>query len=293
MSAPSFAGASVSVSASGSASKMTSASAALALAIAAAWSPKTPYVSGQGTISAATPASISPPSIVDVHRLAARPDHVERPAGAVRRPATMRLALVAMVAQRDADGFGDRGRLVEQRSGRHRQAGQLGHQRLEVEQHFQPALADLGLVGRVGGVPGRVLEQVALDHRRHAAAVIALADEALQHVVAAHLLRQLGERLRLGRGVRAGRAAGRAGSSCGTVCEISVSRRGRRARPASRACRSGRGRYGARQIPHCCLPWSFLSRYARCRRPRPSGRRAGFRRRASSSRASRRRSPTS
>ena len=38
--------------------------------------------------------------------------------------------------------------------------------RLEVEQRLQPALADLGLVRRVGRVPRRVLEHVALDHRR-------------------------------------------------------------------------------------------------------------------------------
>ena len=36
----------------------------------------------------------------------------------------------------------------------------------KVEQRLEPALADLGLVRRVGGVPGRVLEHVATDHGR-------------------------------------------------------------------------------------------------------------------------------
>src|SRR5262249_55124044 len=36
----------------------------------------------------------------------------------------------------------------------------------EVQQRLQPALADLGLVRRVGGVPRRVLEHVAQDDRR-------------------------------------------------------------------------------------------------------------------------------
>ena len=57
-------------------------------------------------------------------------------------------------------------RLVEQRGVGDGQAGEVGDHRLEVQQRLQPALADLGLVGRVGGVPGRVLEHVAPDHRR-------------------------------------------------------------------------------------------------------------------------------
>ena len=55
---------------------------------------------------------------------------------------------------------------------RRRQPGQVGDHRLEVEQRLEPALADLGLVGRVGGVPGRVLQHVALDDRRGDRAVV-------------------------------------------------------------------------------------------------------------------------
>ena len=51
------------------------------------------------------------------------------------------------------------------RAGR-RSAGEVGHDGLEVEQRLEPALADLRLVRRVGGVPGRVLQHVAADDRR-------------------------------------------------------------------------------------------------------------------------------
>ena len=42
---------------------------------------------------------------------------------------------------------------------------------------LEPALADLGLVGRVGGVPAGVLQHVAQDHRRGVGAVVAHADQ--------------------------------------------------------------------------------------------------------------------
>ena len=50
--------------------------------------------------------------------------------------------------------LGGRGRLVEHGGAGDRQPGEVGDHRLEVEQRLEPALADLGLVGRVGGVPG-------------------------------------------------------------------------------------------------------------------------------------------
>ena len=80
-------------------------------------------------------------------------------------------------AARHAHGFRRGGGLVEERGVGHVERGQVADQGLEVEQRLQPALADLGLVGRVGGVPGRVLEDVALNRRRHRRAVVALADQ--------------------------------------------------------------------------------------------------------------------
>ncbi len=82
---------------------------------------------------------------------------------------------------RDAAGHAHRlgrgGRLVEQRGIGDVQAGQVAHERLEIQERLEAALADFRLIGRVGGVPGRVLEDVALDGRRHGGAVVALADE--------------------------------------------------------------------------------------------------------------------
>ena len=88
-------------------------------------------------------------------------------------------------------------RLVEQRCVRHLEAGQLGDRRLEVEQRLQATLADLRLVRRVGRVPRRVLEHVALDHARRDGGVVAHADQA-------------GARLVLGGEARAARRAPRA-----------------------------------------------------------------------------------
>ena len=69
-------------------------------------------------------------------------------------------------APRHGHGFGRGGRLVEQRGVGEFQAGQVDDHLLVVEQRFQPALGDLGLVGRVGGVPAGVLQDVAQDHLR-------------------------------------------------------------------------------------------------------------------------------
>ncbi len=76
-----------------------------------------------------------------------------------------------------------RGRLVEQRRPGHRQAGEIGDDGLEVEQRFETALGDLGLVGRVRGVPARVLEHAAANHTGRDRVVVAETDEAPQHGV--------------------------------------------------------------------------------------------------------------
>ena len=75
--------------------------------------------------------------------------------------------------------LGGGGALVEQRGVGGRQPGQVADHGLEVEQRLEPALGDLRLVRRVGGVPARVLEHVAPDHRRGDRAVVAQADHRL------------------------------------------------------------------------------------------------------------------
>ena len=78
---------------------------------------------------------------------------------------------------RHAHRLGGGRRLVEQRGVGDLQAGQLGDRRLEVEQRLEPALADLRLVRRVGRVPRRVLEDVALDHAGGDGGVVAHPDQ--------------------------------------------------------------------------------------------------------------------
>ena len=73
-------------------------------------------------------------------------------------------------------GLGHGRCLVEQARAGDRQPGQIRDNGLEVQQGLQPALADLRLIRRVRGVPGRVLQHVAPDHRRGDRAVVAQTD---------------------------------------------------------------------------------------------------------------------
>ena len=67
-----------------------------------------------------------------------------------------------------AEGHRFRGRraLVQQRCIGYRQCGQFRDQGLEVQQGFQAALRYFGLVRRVLGVPGRILQDVPLNYGR-------------------------------------------------------------------------------------------------------------------------------
>ena len=73
-------------------------------------------------------------------------------------------------------GLGRRGALVEQRRRRDVHPGQVLHDRLEIEERFEPALRDLRLIRRVRRVPAGILEDVAKDHARRDAVVVAHAD---------------------------------------------------------------------------------------------------------------------
>ena len=90
--------------------------------------------------------------------------------------------------------------LIEQGGVADRQAGELADQGLEVEQGLQSPLGDLGLVGGVGGVPGGVLEHVALQQCRGGRVVVPLADQAAHHAIAGGD----GGQLRQGRGLVTG-----------------------------------------------------------------------------------------
>ncbi len=64
----------------------------------------------------------------------------------------LRLHLAGAFGERHR--FGGSGGFIEQRGIGDVEPGEIADHRLEVEQRFQPALADLGLVGRVRRVPG-------------------------------------------------------------------------------------------------------------------------------------------
>ena len=93
------------------------------------------------------------------------------------------------------------GRFIQQRRIGDRHAGEFADKRLEIEQHLQPALADFRLVGRIGRVPGRVFEHVALDDCRYAAPEITLADERAGFNILLDLLTQFRKRIMLVRGL--------------------------------------------------------------------------------------------
>lgn len=82
-------------------------------------------------------------------------------------------------------GFGGGGALVEEACAGEGEAGQVGEHGLEVEEGFESALGDLGLVWGVLGVPAGVFEDIAEDDRGGDGAVVAHADAGSEDLVAA------------------------------------------------------------------------------------------------------------
>ncbi len=137
---------------------------------------------------------------VDPDRLGPGPQDVQRlrmavPVGKEDGPLPIR-------PRRQGHRLRRRGPLVQQRGVGHIHPGQVGNDRLEVEQGFQAPLRDFSLVGSVGRVPSRVLKDIALDHGRHDGAVIALPDERFGNPVARHDPTQLPEGGGLGQCLR-------------------------------------------------------------------------------------------
>ncbi len=87
---------------------------------------------------------------------------------------------------------------VEQRGIGDLEAGEVDDHLLEVEQGLQPALRDLSLIRGVGGVPARILQQVAPDRLRRDRVVVAGADVAAPDLVARGYRGQFGQRAGFG-----------------------------------------------------------------------------------------------
>ena len=122
---------------------------------------------------------------VDAQRLGAGAQNVEGLRVAVHRGEERVAAFVLAQALAEGHGFGGGGGFVEQGGVGDRQAGEVADQGLEVQQRFQAALGNLRLVRGVGGVPGRVFQEVTQDRRRRMAVVVALADISLEQLVLA------------------------------------------------------------------------------------------------------------
>ena len=75
------------------------------------------------------------------------------------------------------------GGFVEQRGVGDFEAGEVADHRLKIQQHFQSALGNLGLIRRVLSVPAGILQNVALNHRRRDAIVIALSDKRAENLI--------------------------------------------------------------------------------------------------------------
>jgi hypothetical protein len=120
---------------------------------------------------------------LDAQRLGTGAQHVEGLRVAVHGGEELVAALVLAQALAEGHGFGGGGGFVEQRGVGDRQAGEVADQGLEVQQRFETALGNFRLVRGVGGVPGRVFQQVAQDRRRRVRAVVALADVGLEQLV--------------------------------------------------------------------------------------------------------------
>ena len=134
---------------------------------------------------------------VDPARGRARAHHRDRlrVAAAVDQVGELPLVLRGCLGQMHR--LGRRRALIEEGGVRDLEPGQVGHHRLEVEQCFEPALRDLGLIRRVRRVPPGVLQHVPLDDGRRDGVVVAHAEVGSEHLVLRREQPQLLEHLAL------------------------------------------------------------------------------------------------
>ena len=80
-------------------------------------------------------------------------------------------SLTALDVVTKRHGFGGGGGFVEKRRIRDLHSGEIADHCLKIQQRLEATLSDFGLVGRVGGIPTRILQNVAADDRRGVRAV--------------------------------------------------------------------------------------------------------------------------
>ena len=124
----------------------------------------------------------------DAEGFAAGEQHVERLREDVAVDEELVAALLDGFARAQGEHhqhrFGGGGGLVQQRAVADLHARERDHGGLEVQQRFEAALRNLGLIGRIGGVPRGILEDVARDGGGNRAGVVTHADERPQAAVA-------------------------------------------------------------------------------------------------------------
>ena len=120
-------------------------------------------------------------------------------------------------------GFGCRRGFVEQGCIGEREARQIRHHGLEVEERLEAPLRDLGLIGGVLRVPPGVLEYVALDHGRSERRVVARADQRTATLVLGAHPSEGRQRLVFARRLGRGRGGLAGGYSAGTAASASSS----------------------------------------------------------------------
>ena len=98
-------------------------------------------------------------------------------------------------------GFGAGGAFIEQGSVGDVEGGEVADEGLEIEQSFEAALGDFGLVGGVGGVPAGVFEEVSEEDRGREGIVVTEAEEGADDLVLAHDGAEALEGLLFGEGV--------------------------------------------------------------------------------------------
>ncbi len=116
---------------------------------------------------------------LDVEWFGAPAQHVERlriAALADQEQALPRPHSFGLQTMEHRHRFGGRRPLIEERRRRDVHRRQIAHDGLKVQERFEPALRDLGLIRRVGRVPPGILEDIPQDHARRDAAVVAHAD---------------------------------------------------------------------------------------------------------------------